>query len=113
MNQSIHTYDKTKIGVYWSLMSILYLCYFLVFFGLYYIDPTYIHIITVAIHLFICIFLIWRFHPFREHRLHPFDGQLIFACAFILLTNGFTNEFNEYIKTPVLQFFQKNTITLP
>ena len=94
---SLHTYDKTKVGIYWSLLSLLYLCYFLVYFGIYYINPIYIKILTILVHSFICIYLLWRFHPFREYRLHPFDNQIIFASAFILLTNGLIDQFKEYI----------------
>ena len=101
--ERLHIYDKAKISIYWGLMIILYLCYFLIFFGLYTVKPEFIQIISLLFHLFICLFLLWRFHPFRtEYKLQPYDGTIIFGCAFILFINTILNEGNNYITNPTI-----------
>ena len=35
----------------------------------------------------VCIFLIYRFHPYRNHVLQKYDAQIIFSSAMFLLVN--------------------------
>ena len=93
--------DKINFVVYWAMVSTFYLCYLLVFFGIYYINPDYIHVLSIAIQLFICGFLIWNFHPFKEHVLRPYDGKLIFAAGFFLFSNVVAVEIGTYVKNPM------------
>ena len=96
--------DKIHFGFYWTMVSLLYVSYFLVFFGIYYINPDYIHILSIAIQVFICGFLIWKFHPFKEHVLHPYDGKIIFAAGLFLFNNVVVMEIEKYIKNPIQYF---------
>ena len=100
-------FDKTKIGIYYFLAISFYLCYFLSFLGIYYVNATYIHILGVAFHSFVCLYLMWRFNPFREYVLHPFDGQLIFASAMFLFTNVVLIEGASYLKNTTTIFTKK------
>ena len=84
---------KISIRFYWTLIVLFYLVYLSIFFGVYKFDPKYLRHLSTAMHLFICLFLIWRFHPFREHVLRPNDGQIIFGSAILILTNVITTEF--------------------
>lgn len=93
--------DKLRFHFYQSMVYTLYISYFLVFFGIYYINPDYIRILSIFIQVFICGFLIWKFHPFKEHILHPNDGKLIFAAGFFLFTNVVATEIGEYVKNPL------------
>jgi len=99
--EHLHTYDKAKIGIYWLLMGTTYVCYFLIFFGLYTVKPEFIKVVSLVFHSLICLFLLWRFHPFRsEYKLHPYDGNIIFGCAFILLINTYASEVSSFLKNP-------------
>jgi hypothetical protein len=95
------TLDGIKKPIYLISIGILYLMYFLVFFGLFNINPEYTRLFGNFIQLGICLFLIIRFHPFRKHELKEFDGEIIFGSAMFLLANlGIT----EYI----IQIVRKN-----
>jgi hypothetical protein len=75
------------------MVVLLYIAYIVTFFGILYIEPQYVVYLSYAIRLFVCLFLIYKFHPFREHRLDQFDGTIIFASAFLLLTNMGMSEY--------------------
>jgi hypothetical protein len=75
------------------MVVLLYIAYIVTFFGIFYINPQYIVYLSFAIRLFVCSFLIYKFHPFRQHRLEQFDGTIIFASAVLLLTNMGMSEY--------------------
>jgi hypothetical protein len=79
--------EKTKKPIYLFLIFVIYLSYFLTFFGIYYVDPDLLKYFTLGVNLFVCLFLLIRFHPFQTHELRYFDDKLIFASGIILLSN--------------------------
>jgi len=84
--------DKIKKPVYLTIIGFIYLSYFLIFFGIFYINKKYIDLFSNLLLTFVCLFLILRFHPFRKHELREFDATIIFGSAVLLLTNaGLTN----------------------
>ena len=85
--------DKIKLPVFTTTMVIIHLCYIIVFFGIIAIDTNYMNYLNVFIEVFVCLFLIARFHPFRHHKLHKYDSTIIFGSAILLLTNLGANEF--------------------
>lgn len=82
-----NTIDHIKKPFYLSMVILLYIAYIVTFFGIFYINPQYIIHLSFAIRVFVCSFLIYKFHPFRQHRLEQFDGTIIFATAVLLLTD--------------------------
>jgi hypothetical protein len=68
-------------------LLILHASLFLIFIGVLYINPHLVETLSTSVRLFVCLFLIIRFNPFRKHILHKYDGQVIFAAALFLLTN--------------------------
>jgi hypothetical protein len=82
-----NTLDKIKLPVYKTGMYLLHISYVFALFGIMYIDPNQINKLNIAVQLFVCIFLILRFHPFRTHELHKYDSQIIFGSALFLLAN--------------------------
>jgi hypothetical protein len=85
--------DNIKKPVYLTIIGFIYLSYFLIFFGLFYINKKYIDIFSNLLLTFVCLFLILRFHPFRKHELRDFDATIIFGSAVLLLTNAGLNQF--------------------
>ena len=62
--------------------------YFAVFFGILYIDESYIRNFSTFIQLVVCIFLIIRFFPLRKtHQLTRLDVSIIFYSATLLFMN--------------------------
>ena len=92
--------ERIKKPTYTLMMLILYICYFATYAGLFYVDPTYVGALSKSVRIFICAFLLYKFHPFRQHKLQDFDSQLIFASALWILTDmGVTQYLVNSIKT--------------
>lgn len=79
--------DIIKKPFFNSLVFLIYLSYFLIFFGIVYVNKKYIQLFSDTLLIFVCLFLIIRFHPYRKHELRNFDAKIIFASAILLLTN--------------------------
>ena len=103
-NISIDTLDTVKIRTYGVMVAVFYLLYFLTFFGIYYVNPDYIHFLSIAIQLFICGFLLWSFNPFINQEIHIYDRQIIFAAAFFLLNNVVIIEFDSFFNNPIQKY---------
>ena len=71
---------------------ILIFAYAIVYFGLFYINPSYIYHLSMFANAFVSLFLIYKFHPFREHRLTKHDGHIIFASALFMLSSSSLTE---------------------
>jgi hypothetical protein len=50
-------------------------------------DNLIINKINSMIQMFICLVLVIKFHPFREHILHKNDASIIFGSALFLIVN--------------------------
>lgn len=74
--------------IYIILTFILYASYFAAYVGVYYLNPTYVNMLSRTIRLVVCLFLLQRFHPFKQsHSTNEFDVKIIFASAVLLLTD--------------------------
>jgi hypothetical protein len=104
--------EKTIHYAYLGTVYIIHIAYVLVFFGVLYINPAYIADLSSAVQIGVSLFLIWRFHPFREWmnmkepRLTHFDRVVIYSSATFLLVNvaltaTFTKYFIDRVETGV------------
>jgi len=94
--------DIIKKPFFNSVVFLIYLSYFLIFFGIVYINKKYVQVFSDTLLIFVCLFLIIRFHPYRKHELRNFDAKIIFASAILLLTNaGLTKYYIYKIKNDI------------
>ena len=92
--------DKIKIPLYRGIIGIIYLSYVLAFFGIWYVNKSYIYILNVIVQSFVCFFLMYRFHPFRkQYILRENDSQIIFGSSIILFVNLVFVEIAKYIQS--------------
>ena len=97
VDQLEHTLELVKKPIYMGSLGILHVLYALLFFGIIDYSAMIVERINIFIQVFICLFLIIRFHPFRSHELKEFDAQIIFGSAAFLLTNlGLAQYFTYY-----------------
>ena len=79
--------DYIKPAYFWLSIA-LYISYFAAYIGVYYVEPSYIELLSRTIRLLVCGFLVVRFHPFRKtYAFQSDDARLIFASAVLLLTD--------------------------
>ena len=105
--------DKIKKPLYIFFTIAIYFSYFLIFAGLYYVNQNYINTFSTFLQIFISLFLIIRFNPFRKPELREFDASIIFSCAILLITNaGLTQIVKNNLKivTNDLQQIVKNDL---
>jgi hypothetical protein len=80
--------EKHKMSVYVWLFVLPYILYFITLLGILYIKPSYIHVLGTFVQIYVALFLIFRFNPYRKHEIRPYDDQIILGSAFLLLTNA-------------------------
>lgn len=83
-----------KLFVFNTAITVIYISYFAVFYGIISLDKTYIRNFSTLIQLGVCLFLIYQFFPYRTtfKDLTPLDVSIIFYCASFLLLNVVATE---------------------
>jgi len=101
MGWFIDKYLEEGTWVYLFLLGIIHLSYFIAFFGIFVVNPEYIHVLNIFVQIFVVVFLLLRFHPFRNHYVvKKGDQTIIFGSAFLLGTNLISVEFAKWIPLP-------------
>lgn len=96
LKKTTEKFDKIKMKLFVGSIGLLYFVQFVSFFGIFYINPSHIDILANFIHIFICLFLLYRFNPFRKPIFTEFDQKIIFSTAILLLLNlGFAEFFKQ------------------
>ena len=95
--------EHVKKPMFIGIMATIYILYFLLYIGITFINPNYVQMLSKFIRLFICVFLIIRFHPFKQkHVLRDFDEELIFTSAIFIFTDlGITQYITSFVKRKV------------
>jgi len=75
-----------KLVLFMNLFNIAYVVLFSVF-GISLVQNQLMRSLNTTIQMFICILLLTKFHPFREHTLGQSDSKLIFSAAVFLFFN--------------------------
>lgn len=108
-----HYLEIIKKPLYMGSLFILHLAYILVFLGVIQYTPMFVNNLNILIQVFVCIFLMVKFHPFRKHELKEFDSTIIFGSAMFLLTNiGFTQLLTNYFGKTVTDNVKKQNNNL-
>ena len=90
------------IGKYYGVLpTILLIAYGLIFMGVIYINSEYLYRFKTMMQVIVCIFLIYRFHPYRNHVLQKYDAKIIFSSAMFLLVNISAVAVANEILTPI------------
>ena len=77
--------------LYFGSLFAIYVIYGLVFFGILSTVPHYVYIWNGFVQLGLCLFLMYRFHPFRkQYTMTIYDVKMIFGASTLLLLNTIT-----------------------
>lgn len=79
--------EHVKRPIYITSAFMLQLIYVLIFFNIIDYTPTMVHYLNEFIQVFVAVFLIIKFNPFKKHELKEFDSTIILGSAFMLLSN--------------------------
>ena len=97
--------DKNKLHRYQEFLFdlVYYIAYALIIlsaFGMSEYTSKYLSNLDYYIRIYICLFLIWRFNPFRSHyEFTDLDRKIAFSAGAIILTTTALNEYIEEIKS--------------
>ena len=75
----------------------LFTTYFLIiiiYLGLSTSASSYLYTIEYYMRIYICLFLIWRFNPFRKIEFTELDRKIVFSAGLFILT---TTALNQYV----------------
>ena len=89
---SIEFYADNALNMFgkyfFIIMLTMHILYFCVLFGIAFVNVKYVTLLNIAVQSIICLFLMFRFHPFKkQHVLGKYDSKIIFSSSVILLTN--------------------------
>jgi hypothetical protein len=96
---------------YFHMIVLMHVIYIFVFIGIIAINSIFLKTFNILIQSFVCVFLMFRFHPFRKHRLREYDANIIFGSAGFLLFNMIFVEFFSVYKFPNSSQTQSNNTT--
>ena len=99
------TVIKVRMPLFIFSIVLVHILYLAVFFGVAYVNETYIRYLSTMIQSFVAIFLTIRFNPYltSDYRITEFDKQVIFYSATFLLLNVVTTEvFTSFIQNSPL-----------
>lgn len=86
--------------LYFFMLYFLHFLYILLFAGFeMYEVSEYIDVLNFYFRMYICLFLIVRFNPFRKfHSFSEFDRQVVFTSALLILTTIGVTKIRDYIQ---------------
>ena len=88
------------------VIIISYLLILISFFGISTLAPKYINDLDYYIRIYICLFLLWRFNPFRKiKKFTELDRKIVFTAGFFILTTTALNEYLDDVKKRIHKVF--------
>jgi hypothetical protein len=76
------------------------------FLGLSQSAEEYLQSLDYYVRIYICLFLIWRFNPFRSsYEFTDLDRKIAFSGGLLILTTSALNTYLSDIKNIIKQFF--------
>ena len=62
--------------------------------GISQLAPSFLKDLDYYVRIYICLFLIWRFHPFRSHyEFTDLDRKIAFSAGIFILTTTVLNQY--------------------
>ena len=91
-------YVQHAKNIFIVTITIIHILYFITFLGIFAINGEYIHYLSIFIQAFVVLFMIIRFHPYRNNfSITSSDRTIVFGSAMLLATNLITVEFSNWI----------------
>jgi hypothetical protein len=86
-----------------------YVLIFISFFGLSDSAPKYLESVDYYVRIYICLFLIWRFNPFRKvYKFTDLDRKIAFSAGLFILTTTALNQYLIDVKNKVQKIVTTN-----
>jgi hypothetical protein len=80
-----YIHRSQEIFFEWFIIS-MYVAYIAIAIGLLPTFPLYLTYLNNFIHIYICLFILYRFNPFRHVKFSELDRKIVFSSGLILFT---------------------------
>ena len=95
INYQERTFDFT--------ISIAFVLLIVTLFGFSQKAPEYLSIIDYYLKIYICLFLIWRFNPFRsKFQFTSLDAKISFNAGLFILASTALNEYLKFVEVDIV-----------
>ena len=102
-SSTLHKYQERLFDLF------IYTSYFLIFvsaLGISETAPKYLANLDYYVRVYICLFLMWRFNPFRTHyEFTDLDRKIAFSAGAFILTTTALNQYLVDFKDKIKQLF--------
>jgi hypothetical protein len=91
----LHKLNEFQERIFDIFFTISYILIFASFFGFSSSAPQYLVNLDYYVRIYICLFLLWRFNPFRKiENFTNLDRKIVFSAGLFILT---TTALNDYV----------------
>jgi len=98
ISKKIHTFQVYMFNLTFLL---IYLLYFIIYLGLSTTAPKYLSFLDYYVKLYVSLFLMYRFNPFRQIKFTNLDRDIAFTAGFFIFT---TTSLNKILIDYLLQY---------
>ena len=94
-------FSKKNLYKIQTKMFNVFIClsYILILLSCFGLSYSYLNIIDYYVRIYICLFLIWRFHPFKKkYEFTDLDRKIAFSAGIFILTTTIINQYLDNIK---------------
>jgi hypothetical protein len=99
----LHTLQEVLFNIF---IFLSYSLIILSFLGISQSAERYLQSLDYYIRIYVCLFLIWRFNPFRSsYEFTNLDRKIAFSAGLLILTTTALNQYLNEIKSVVKQIF--------
>jgi hypothetical protein len=96
LNKKLYEYQNFMFNIFIVLSYALIIVSFL---GLSSLAQSYLISMDYFVRIYICLFLIWRFNPFRKlDKFTDLDRKIAFSAGIFILTTTALNKYLIYFK---------------
>lgn len=89
LSDKLINYQNTGFNIF---IGTSYLLYILFAVGLFASAPQYIEKLDYYVKIYISLFLLWRFNPFRDLKFTDLDRKIAFSAGMFLFTTSAVNQ---------------------
>jgi hypothetical protein len=99
----LHTLQEVLFNIF---IFVSYSLIILSLFGISQSAERYLQTLDYYIRIYVCLFLMWRFNPFRSsYEFTNLDRKIAFSAGLLILTTTALNQYLNDIKNIVKQLF--------
>ena len=99
-----HVLYHLQTRIFTTFIVLTYLSYIGIAIGVQILSPDSIDTLDYYTKIYVCLFLLYRFNPFRKIKFNELDRKIAFSAGLFILTTTVINQYTDDIKNKVGNF---------